>query len=67
MRQEWHDPKAGTARKRAKQLRDAGFQVTVSDMGPQVTRVGLIRLSMLTVYTSDLIPAPVAGAEPVSL
>lgn len=50
--QEWHDPKAETARERAKTLRAAGLRVT-TETSRQVTDCGLIRLTLLDARTPD--------------
>jgi uncharacterized protein YraI len=47
--QESYETASGHARQRAKELRAAGYQVTVSSMGPQVTPLGLIKLTMVDV------------------
>lgn len=41
------------ARTRAKQLRDAGYRVISSSMGLQVTRVGSVKLTMLTILPGN--------------
>lgn len=51
--QETHDTGSGSARKRAAQLRKAGFKVSTSAMGMQVTSVGLVKLTMLTVHDRE--------------
>jgi hypothetical protein len=47
--QESYESASGDARRRAIQLRKLGYQVTVGSMGMQITKVGSIRLTMVTV------------------
>ena len=60
--QEWHDPKSGSARVRAQQLREAEWLVSVYDMGALV---------MLRAWPSDCshhslrLPAPPVNGAPV--
>ena len=59
--QEHYESKSGHARIRAAQLRRLGFKVSVSPLGPQVTPVGTVRMTMVTVRDVDpdqSIPAP---------
>jgi hypothetical protein len=57
--QEHYETGSGDAYLRAKQLRKLGFQVTVSALGPQVTNVGTVKMTMLTIQSNGLeIPAP---------
>lgn len=59
--QEHYESKSGDARVRATQLRKLGFKVSVSPLGPQVTPIGTVRMTMLTIENVDpeqLIPAP---------
>lgn len=59
--QEHYESKSGDARIRAKQLRKLGFKVSVSSEGAQVTPVGTVRMTMITVDDVDpdrSIPAP---------
>jgi len=51
--QESYESASGNARKRANQLRKLGYQVAVSSMGMQVTPVGSVRLSMVTIFNPD--------------
>ena len=53
MKQEWFDTGTGESRSRARQLRKFGYQVISSSMGNQVTDVGLIRRTMLTILNDD--------------
>jgi hypothetical protein len=48
--QEWYETAARTARKRAMGLRKLGFKVAVSGMGNQVTSVGRVNMTMLTIF-----------------
>ena len=59
--QEWYETSTGHAGKRARLLRKLGFQVTVCGMGSQVTNVGRVRMSLLTLHNlryDDEVPAP---------
>ena len=58
--QEWYETSSRDAGKRARQLRKLGLKATVSAMGLQVTDVGTVRMSLLTVhYPGDAeIPTP---------
>ena len=47
--QESHESGSGSARRRASQLRKAGYKVTTFAMGPQVTSVGMIKLTMIDI------------------
>jgi hypothetical protein len=51
--QEHFESASGHARARASQLRKLGLRVTVSPLGLQVTSVGTVRMTMLTVSTQD--------------
>ena len=65
-KQEFHETAARTANRRARQLRRAGYQVSVGSMGNQVTPVGVVKMTLLTVHDADdHIPAPIDGAAPV--
>jgi hypothetical protein len=48
--QEHYETGTPDARRRAATLRNAGFTVTVSPLGPQVTPVGTINITMLTAH-----------------
>ena len=65
--QEWHETAARTARVRARQLRQAGFTVFVSAPEMQITPVGCVRLTLLTVYdwAGRRLPEPPEGGQPV--
>jgi hypothetical protein len=47
--QEFYETAARTSAKRARQLRKAGYRVTVSALGPQVTRVGTVKMTMVDI------------------
>jgi hypothetical protein len=47
--QESYETASGHARKRASQLRKLGYVVTVSSLGSQVTRLGLIKTTMVDI------------------
>lgn len=47
--QESYESASGDARRRAAKLRKAGFNVSVSSLGSQVTSLGRINLSMVTI------------------
>lgn len=64
--QEWHETAASTATIRSRQLRKAGFTVSVGSMGMQVTPVGLVKLTLLTVHDHDReLPEPPQNGQPV--
>ena len=50
---EVYETAARQAGNRAKILRQAGFGVVVSQMGPQVTGVGIVRLTMLHISPGE--------------
>jgi hypothetical protein len=58
--QEIYESASRDAGRRAKQLRKLGFTITTSPMGLQVTRVGLVKLTMLNVHHPEAreIPDP---------
>jgi hypothetical protein len=59
-KQEHYETSANDARTRARDLRKLGFRVTVSPLGPQVTNVGTVRMTLLTIHEPGdrEIPAP---------
>ena len=66
MYQEFHETSAHTAARRARQLRKSGYWVSVGSLGNQVTPVGVVKMTLLTVHDADgRVPAPVDGAAPV--
>lgn len=66
--QEWHETAARTATVRARQLRKAGFTVSVGCMGMQVTPVGRVKLTLLTVHDYDRsLPEAPENGQPVGL
>ena len=58
--QETYETASRDAGRRARQLRGLGYRVSVSPLGQQITQVGCIRLTLLTVRDADaaLIPPP---------
>lgn len=60
--QEHYETASRHAGRRAKQLREAGYDVIVQAMGMQVTNVGLVRMTMVDIrpgrheYTDELPP-----------
>lgn len=61
MYQETYDSASRTAGKRARQLRKHGFRVTCSPLGPQITPVGKINLTLISVDTDAPWDLPKAG------
>lgn len=64
--QEWYETAARTARIRAMKLRKAGFTVSVSNMGPQVTDVGRVNMTMVSILNIPydvVVPAPAVVIE----
>lgn len=51
--QEHYESASRAAGKRARQLRKLGLKVIVSPLGSQVTSVGTVNMTMLTVSTAD--------------
>ncbi len=47
--QESYETASRAVGRRARQLRKAGYRVTVAGMGPQVTQVGVIRLTLVDI------------------
>jgi hypothetical protein len=47
--QESYETSTGDARKRASQLRKLGYRVTVFSLGSQVTRLGMIKTTMVDI------------------
>lgn len=47
--QEHYESSTRHAGLRAKELRKLGFDVSVSSLGPQVTNVGVVRMTMITI------------------
>jgi hypothetical protein len=50
--QEMYETASRDARTRAAQLRKLGYRVSVSALGPQVTPVGRVTMTMLTIDTT---------------
>ena len=62
--QEWYESASGDARKRAVTLRRwcygrAETAVATSPMGSQVTPVGVVRMTVVTLYGDDAADAPI--------
>ena len=51
--QEMYETGSGIARKRSFELRKLGYKVSTSNLGRQVTEVGLVNTTMITVYNPD--------------
>jgi len=51
--QEVYETASRDAGRRVRQLRKAGFQAVSSPMGPQVTPVGVVKLTMVTIFTTE--------------
>ena len=56
--QAWYETATRDAGRRAKQLRALGFSVSVSPMGPQVTGVGVVKMTLVTVDGMTSVPQP---------
>ena len=52
-KQEFYETGSGEARSRAKQLRALGYKVVSSSLGHQVTKVGSVKTTMLTILNDD--------------
>ena len=48
-RQESYETQSGHARRRAKELRKAGYDVKIGSLGAQITPVGLAKITMVTI------------------
>jgi len=62
--QETYETASRDAGRRARQLRKAGFVVFVSPLGPQVTRVGTVKLTLVDIRPGvhqDTIGLPTEG------
>ena len=55
---EWYCTKSRHAGRRARQLRKLGYTVLVSGMGPQVTGVGVVKMTLLSIRGDDAHEAP---------
>ena len=56
---EHYETSSRDARRRASELRKLGFRVVASPLGPQVTSVGVVKMTMLTIYHNGReVPAP---------
>lgn len=66
--QEWYETASRDAGRRARQLRAAGYRVTVEAMGEQVTSVGRVKMTVVDIRpglnddTTDLPPVRVERA-----
>jgi hypothetical protein len=58
--QEHYETASCDARKRVRELRKAGFTVTVSALGTQITSVGKVKMTLLSIHNlgDAEIPAP---------
>lgn len=55
--QEWYETASGDARRRKAQLRREGFDCHVSPMGPQVTPVGIVKMTLVHIPTGPGTPS----------
>lgn len=60
--QEMYETSSRHAARRAKELRQANFRVSVAPLGPQVTGVGIVRMTSVTAY-GDLSRLPYVKLE----
>lgn len=51
--QEWYETASRQAAIRARFLRHLGYTVTVSPMGSQITSVGRVKMTLLTIHLSE--------------
>ena len=49
--QEWYETASKDAGVRTRELRKAGFRVSTQGMGPQVTPVGTVKMTLLSIYS----------------
>jgi hypothetical protein len=56
--QESYETASRDARKRARELRALGFKVSVSAMGPQVTSVGTVNLTLVSIHNPGTAEIP---------
>ena len=56
--QELYETASKEAGKRARKLRKLGFKVSVGSLGMQVTRVGRVAMTLLTIHNADIRPVP---------
>lgn len=61
--QEWYETSSRDAGTRTRSLRKAGFIVVTDAMGLQVTRVGLVRMSLVTILDGDFDNLPPVNLE----
>ena len=50
---EWYETASRDAGRRAKVLRKAGFKASVCAMGTQVTNVGYVKMTLVSVHADD--------------
>lgn len=55
---EWYETASRDAGKRARQLRKLGYTVSVSAMGMQVTPVGRVKMTLLSLHGENVHEAP---------
>lgn len=56
--QEWYETASRHAGRRARQLRKLGYSVSVEAMGPQLTDVGYVKMSLLSIRGDSAHEAP---------
>lgn len=56
MTQEFYETGSKEVRHRAAELRNLGYRIIVSSMGQQVTRVGVVKTTMITIINDDELP-----------
>lgn len=66
--QEWYETASRHARRRAAELRRLGYHVSAEGMGPQVTEVGRIKMTILDIRPGtheDTFDLPPVTTEPI--
>jgi hypothetical protein len=53
IRQETYETKSNDARRRASDLRKAGYKVLVSSLGEQISQWGRVKMTMITILNPD--------------
>lgn len=61
--QEKYETASGDAKRRAQELRKAGFLVITASLGPQITTVGLVKISLVTVLNAGAHELPPVKIE----
>lgn len=61
--QEHYESASRHAGRRARELRKSGFGVVVSSLGPQVTNVGTVRMTMITILNPSFNELPPVRIE----